>query len=516
MSDIASVKLTTKQNVQQNPFSHDQTVGGARKDRTLTTNVRLDREYVANGNQGYQPFLRVLGNNADDLTRQFGIQIYEQMMHDPEVRSSVNLIKRAILSEQWTIEPSLPAEHPQYNYAVSMADFVRYALDNMQSDPLVCFNEMLDGIWLGSAISEMTYRLENEGQYEGYLTLKDIKQKPTKQAVYIVDAYNNTVGIMTARYPGQIYPSGSLVAVPLTDGIIPGMLPRKKFIVFSWDSRDGDPRGQSILRPAYAAYWFKQQIFSEYLSWAAKFASPSLVGKTAQGAVPQTVIDANGSPVLDAAGLPTLQTPEQVLSIALQDFRNGSAIAVPYGAEVVAIETGNDGNAFAEALRVANSEIVKGITMQMLATMEGKNQSRAASETHKDVLGLVMLYAKQLFSNTIRRDCFETLIRYNFGPNLKMFVPKLSLSHGDGFPPSAEQIALLSSAGYLDPSQYDAIDSMLGLPHRKPGTVAPAPAPTKPGGASGTGAVETGNANTNTNLKAALQNMQMQIRGLSD
>jgi len=395
-----------------------------------------------------------------------------------------------------------------------MADFVRYSLLNMQTDPLVAFNELLDGIWLGSSASEMTYQLEKDGPYEGYLTLRDIKQKPNRAAVYVVDSFFNFVGVLTARYPGQIYPAGSLVAVPLESGIIPGLMPRKKFIIFSWDVRNGDPRGQSILRPAYAAYWFKQQIFAEYLSWASKFASPSLIGITAPNAVPQTLLDANGEAMLDGSGQPITQTPEMVLSLALQEFRNGSAIAVPSGADVKAVETGNDGNAFAEALRVANSEIVKAVTMQLLATMEGKNQSRAASETHKDVLGLVLLYAKQLFSNTMQRDCFATLIRYNFGPNMGAYVPRLNLAHGSGFPPSPEQVALLSSAGYLDPSQYAGIDSQLGLPRRKPGTVAPAPVPVKPGGGGGGGgAAASAGADAGATQKALIQ-MQAQLRDL--
>lgn len=430
------------------------------------------------GYRGYQPFLRALSHQFDDLSIEFGVEIYDQMMTDPEVAGTINLIKRAILSEGWSIEPSLPRDDPNYVFAVAMADFVRACLENLNTDPLVIFNELLDGIRLGSSCAEQTYRLCETGIYEGYLMLRDIKQKPNRSTVYVVDSFYNWVGILTARYPGQVYPAGSLVAVPVSpNGYIAGLLPRKKFIVFSWDVRENDPRGTSILRPAYSAWWTKQQIMSEYLSWASKFASPSLVGNTAQGAVAQVVTDASGDAVLDANGNPVTQTPEEVLAVSLQAFRNGSAIAVPFGSEIKAIETGNDGNAFAEAVRVMNTEIVKAVTMQLLATVEGKNQSRSASEVHQDVLGMLLLYVKQLFANTIRRDCFGPLLRYNFGDGIERYVPKLNLSHGTGFPPTPEQIANLMSAGYIDPTQFDELDKVLGLPRRTPQPVAAGAAP---------------------------------------
>lgn len=484
-----AVHLKTTQSIERNPFMPNvgSTAGGPKRDRVVRLNADLNREYVSTGWLGWQPFLRSLLHSFDDLTQEFGLQVYEQMMTDPEVFAAVSLLQRSILSEGWTIEPSVGKDHPNYNFALAMADFVRVNLENLDDDFLVTLRQSLDGLWCGSSLSEQSYRLEEDGMYEGYLTLRSIKQKQNHTTVYVVDAFFNFVGVLTARYPGQVYPAGSLVAIPTgpDGGIVPGLLPRKKFIIFSWDVHNNDPRGRSILRPVYGAWWFKQQMFTEYLSWASKFASPSIVGITAPNAVPETELDENGDVVEDENGVPVGRTPEEVMAAALQGFRNGSAIAIPNGADIKTIETGNDGNAYAEGIRVANTEIVKGITMQMLATMEGKNQSRAATDVHLDVLGMLNLYIKHLLCSTYRRDCFKPLLEYNFGKAIGPYIPRLNLSHGSGFPPTLEQIAQLSTSGYLHPSQYEALDRVLGLPRRDPASMQ---APQ--GGVSGNGAAQ--------------------------
>ena len=70
------------------------------------------------------------------------------------------------------------------------------------------------------------------------------------------------------------------------------------------------------------------------------------------------------------------------------------------------------------------------------------------------------------------------LVSYNYGPEVaRQLTPMTSLGGVEKQDWSAKALAVaaLAKAGYLDPSQYAAIDKELNLPVRE---VAPAPQPT--------------------------------------
>lgn len=440
-------------------------------DKKLEIHTSLSREYVADGTYGFYPYVRGLPHPFDDISTEFGVDVYERMMTDSEVSASIEVIKMATLANGYRVQPALQPQDDGYNMALGVAEFVSRCIEGTVTPFYDVMWQLMDALPQGSKVGELIYHLCDEGEDEGYLVLKDIKCKPNRMTVFAVDPYMNVIGLLASRIPGMQYPASAFIPLP-NEGdpnknqSVYRLLPRSKFVIFTWGMTNNDPRGRSALRPAYSAWWFKQQIIAEYLSWASKFASPSLVGETAPNAVAQTLLDVNGDPVLDVNGQPVCVTPEETLAQSLVNFRNGSAIGIPNGAKVYPIDTGNDGNAFAEAMRIANNEIVKAILKQTLATLEGKNQSRAASESHQDVLGLVILYVKSLLAKTIERDIFSKLVEYNFGKRAMKYVPKLQLGYGDGFSVSPEAIAKLTEAGFIHPSQYPEIDRMLGLPAR--------------------------------------------------
>lgn len=476
--------LIQTRRVQRNPFVPESVE--PRPDVTIVAHADPTKEYVPSGTHGYMPFLRAQPQYIDDLTSQFGLDVYDRMKTDPIVYSSERVFTLAILGNGYELMPALSREESDYDTAVKMRDFVQENIDHLETPYDVILEQHLNAFEYGCAVNEQIYTTEGSK-----LWLKDIRDKPLQNAVFIVDSYNQTIGIMTQRFPGQIYPAGSYISIPLAltdkqdDGVrnelnrkgefdiskrMPGFLPRDLFSILTNEMRFNDERGRSGLRAAYSAWWFKQQIMAEYLSYLSKFGSPSLVGETAEGAVAQTMLDDDGNPLLDADDNPLVKTPEKVLSEALASFQNGSAIAVPFGAKVSAIAVAGDGQAFAGALNWANSEMVRGITYQYLATSEGAHQARASSETHQDILSLGILRRKRWLANQQRREVYARLLRYNFdlsGKKIERYVPNLNLGFGDGFPYTPQSIAQLASAGFLDDSQKERIDEHLGLPKRE-------------------------------------------------
>ena len=117
---------------------------------------------------------------------------------------------------------------------------------------------------------------------------------------------------------------------------------------------------------------------------------------------------------------------------------------------------------------------------------EGIHQARASSDTHQDILSLGIMRRKSWLASQQRREVYKRLLMYNFdlsGKKIARYVPHLNLGLGDGFPLSADSVAKLASAGFLDPSQHEKIDERIGLPRREkqtPISIQTSPTPAKP------------------------------------
>jgi hypothetical protein len=162
---------------------------------------------------------------------------------------------------------------------------------------------MLDATCFGNKVAELVSVLERDdgpGGARTWLRIRAIKPEPRQSVAFVVEQFMNLVGFLGAT-PGQATPS---TGSPLKPGD-PAILPRDKFAVLSWRPRDCDPRGTSILRPAYEAWWRKRQMFPEYLKYLTQFAGPSLWGSPPADALPASVADP-----LDALAPVPVDVPE--------------------------------------------------------------------------------------------------------------------------------------------------------------------------------------------------------------
>jgi phage gp29-like protein len=186
-------------------------------------------------------------------------------------------------------------------------------------------------------------------------------------------------------------------------------------------------------------------------------------------------------------------TPEQALLASLLAFRNGSALALPAGSAVTPIQSLGDGAAFTRAITDCNHEIIKAILTQTLATEEGEHQARAAAAVHSDVLDTLVRQGKKSVVRMLARDVLRPWVAYNWGPRADALVPIPSLGTTEEQDKTAlmNAVANLQRAGYPHPSQYPAIDQMLGLPVRDLTQDAGAEQQPAPAGQSGTQPAES-------------------------
>jgi hypothetical protein len=441
--------------------------------RVLQVSAAASKQYVAGSRiSWYQDLPRALPWAIDDVEGSFGLDIYARMLLDPQVKSTLGVLKSSILEEGITLNPAIDdKEDPDYDRAVAVrdeAEAMLSALDTALDDVLW---DMLDALAYGYRMAEQTYDLAG-GTYQLVL----LQPKPAESVAFVVDPFYRVLGIL-GRIPGQPFPvqQGAILTNLESD---PNFLPRSKFAVLTSRPKDGDPRGTSTLRAAFASWNSKQQVTRDYLKYLAQFATPSLIGFTADGADVYQLVDSNGDPMLDTNGNPVMGAPEQDMVTTLQQFAAGTASAFPYGARVQPIEMSGDGSAYINAIKQYDRQITKNILHQTLATEDSEHQTRASTGTHKDILDTIVRQLKRPVERMMERDVLHVWLRLNGRERDLDLCPIVTLGVAE-----QEDLAKLwtavSGIGYtLDASQYPAVDEMLGFPEREaPQEPPPMPAP---------------------------------------
>lgn len=448
----------------------------------------LIREYVAGGGMSwYGNQVRALPPAIDDLTNDFGDDLYDRMMLDPQVSACMTILKASILEDGLHLTPAVEdADDPDYDLATEIMDEAEAMIENLIEPLDDSLWDMLTCIANGNRVAEqkMGYaKADKDGRK--ILNLESLKVKPRRATAFVIDPYLNVVGLL-GRPPG--FPSPFLASWLIDpDNPPPNLLARSKFAVLTHRPKDGDPRGTSLLKPAYEPWWRKRQVIPEWLKYLTQFAGPSIWGTVPEKALAQPQLDSNGQPIL---GAPML-TPETVLFNALQQLRNGTAGAFPYGTVINQLTpaAANAVSPFSHAIQESNLEITKCILTQNLATEEGQHQARAAAQVHQDVLDTLVRQGKRSLVRVLIKDVIRPWISYNWGDKARKLAPKASLGVTEEHDRSAMMTAIssLQTSGFLAPSQLQAVDDMLGLPIRTPDEamppeIIPPPAPVAPGG----------------------------------
>lgn len=447
----------------------------------------LTREYASAGGGGIigaAGFLRTLPVYVDDVSADFGDDLYERIQFDSRVAAEIGNLKAAILEDGVVLSPAVAdASQDGYALAATIADAATAMLAEL--DPALddTLWDMAAHLALGNRVAEKTYDYGDVAGKTGLL-LTRLATKPRKNVSYVVDAFNRVIGLL-ARIPGE--------ANGVTGGLVvaagappPNLLPRDKFACLVNRPVDGDPRGTSLLRTAYTPWVQKQQMIGEHVKYLTQFASPSIIAKLSKLARDKRIANTDGTYSVIAAA--------DALLAELLAFRNGTALVVPPETDVDELYSTGDGAAFLRAFEMWNRQITEAITGQALATTEGEHQARAAASVHQDILATRVKQHKLGVARVLRREVLRQWVRLNWGDlAAQLLTPLVSLGtvEEEDVTPRMTAVAGLERAGYLAPSQRPAIDVLLGLPERTPEETAreterasqPPPAPVAPGAA---------------------------------
>jgi hypothetical protein len=434
----------------------------------------LTRESIAGGSLAYVGnYARALPTYIDDISRDFdlGDSVYARMSVDPQIAAALSIFKASILEDGVTFAPAVEdADDPDYDLATEISDECERMWDDLSTASDDVLWNMMDSIAEGNKLAEQVYELR-PGVVTGrrLLQLESLKVKPRQSYLFVTDAFDNLVGIL-GRRPGDPMPTGG--RWPLDTKNPPeNLFATQKFAIASFRPKDGDPRGTSILRPAYDPWWRKRQALVEYVKYLAQFAGPSIWATLPEGTTPAgAALDYLGNVQTTSTGTPASgPSPLDDLLASLQAFRNGTAGAFAHGTELHELMMQGEGAAFLRAIAECNMSIVKTILTQTLTTEEGEHQARAAAQVHQDVLDTLVRQGKRSVVRMVAKQILRPWVTYNWGEQVaQSLVPKASLGSTEEVDraPMIQAIASLAKSPYLHPSQLPELDSMLGLPVR--------------------------------------------------
>jgi hypothetical protein len=446
--------------------------------------------------------IHTLPTYIDELERDFGTDMYLRLLNDAAVKAADGVLRDSILDKPITLSlgidektdkakeakkkakgvaepgmtPGLPGAPPpvpeetaqrssrKKKLAEKVLEFCEAALDHIDGDVMTLAREMLEGIPLGYKLAELVYevadlRLDQKAGKQ--LVVKKVKTKPHEAVSFVSNHYNDIMG-----YLPRDLNTGLLASLQPNDaGEVPGMLPEAKVLRFTWNPRNGDPRGTSNLRAAYVPWRLKIGLYPAYEAYLARFAQPATALEL-DGAPLPPMTDAAGETTTDPAVVTTL------LLTSLRNFAGGGAMVVPVG-KVNMLEAAKGGEVYLQAFTLVNTEITKAILHQELATNEAQFGTRAQSEVHQDVMGMQVALGKAVLADMFRYQLLARMVEYNYGPEALEVLPRVTFGETEQQDLSTVASAAVSfvTNQMIVPSQYNEVLEMVHFPQIPQDTV---------------------------------------------
>lgn len=288
---------------------------------------------------------------------------------------------------------------------------------------------------------------------------RNLKVKPFGSALFAIDAYLNVLGIIPA-WTGR------------TNYNVLDVISRDKFLVFTVNPRNNDPRGISAYWPLIEWWSLKQTIpfnFRKYLSQEALPIPILELPQSAQGWYFAKGPD--GKPVMED-GKPKFITAEESARITIENMYNGKGVVVPHDVTIKPYEgSSSKAKVFPESLNTIDGQMEGGFLMQRLAqsTSDTGSASTKGAEVQEGRLTDQFFWYKRILATMLLYDLIVVAIRVNLGVWAIPYLPIISL--GDAEKRDwADDLKTISQAyfwGFIDDTMRAELCAWLGLP--KPG-----------------------------------------------
>ena len=415
----------------------------------------LKTEYVV-GLTGFwggisNKYPQVLSSTPEDLSREIGWNYIDAMITDPAVKAAFDYLRASALRGGFQLSPALHGEKikgdkleapdPETKEAIEICDFVKRSLNGMESSLEQVSWEVLYGGLIGNALVEIDWMDADNEDDDGKLVPRKLVVRPRWSYHYVVNSSMQLQGI---------------IARVAMESTIKYLAKDNKFIIWTWDGRNGDPRGQSIVRPAYNAWLMKINQWPELNKFLLQFGSPSIW-------VEQTAADAASSFVTPDG---VVVSAQQAITTALINYAAGKTISLPYGYKLNIMESRGDGTVQREIIKLLNNEIVMSILYSPRTLLEAEHGSKADQGGAQDAAGLPITRVQSSLCDVYQKQLIRSIVALNCGSAKAVkYAPVISLAITEQQDLAAVMtaVAALMNCQYLADSQLPGVDAMLGL-----------------------------------------------------
>jgi hypothetical protein len=363
-----------------------------------------DREVVVGGPPGAGIGAQggyIAAQAYDDVVLQFGPRVYDLMALDSDVAPSLAMLKAAAVGDGPSVSPAEseapgvddagPERQAELDLAQEIAEAATRLFARLQTaDPPLdeTLKGLLDGLHKGSAVAETVYG-DGAGPDAGRWMLDTFAVKPRWAYLYQVDRFNRVAALRCWTEDGWQDVS------------------RRNFAVFTWRPQEGDPRGTSLLRPAYIPWNAKLQSYPEYVEFLRHFADPKTV--ITAGEKQQT------RRVTDSGGRTTELSPAEQNLQAVLGLKNNSVLSLPAGALAKFLESQSGGEAWDRGFDRWAREIFRVILMSARPSQEAQHGSKADTDTGMDMIALAINEVRRPLAACLRRDVLHPWVTVNWG-----------------------------------------------------------------------------------------------------
>ncbi len=291
-----------------------------------------------------------------------GLKIYDEIERDTHAWSVLQKRKHQLVGREWIVEPG-----GENKIDIEAADFIQEQLAALPFDQ-ICL-DLLDATLKGFAISEVIY-----GRDGRHITVDEITTLDQRRFVFDLE-WKPRLVTMASPTKGE-------------------ELPERKFLTHRFGVKGNNPYGLGLGTRLFWPVLFKRNGVAFWMKFLERFASPIPVGKYPIGSLPAQQRD---------------------LMTVLRGMNHASAITVPIGTELDSFESKRTGSVhYEEWGRFWNSEMSKATLGETLTTEMGQNGARAASETHANVLDMLVDSDADLLSGTLNTQIIRWLTAFNY------------------------------------------------------------------------------------------------------
>jgi phage gp29-like protein len=310
------------------------------------------------------------------LEEEKGLEVFNEMMRDPQVISAISVKKWAVTASRWHVAPRKGMDLDEE--AQTIAKFVEWNLSTLLGDTGLRLDPVLSAFAYGRSDCEIVYDVVPSGEFKGKYYIKEIKPKNVGYITYEMDDYSNIINYVVVDHYGN------------EKKVKPW-----KMIHYTWNGEFGNPYGVPDLGAAYPYYWLKKQAYKNLAIFMDKYASP----------IPVFYPEKN----LTAAEKAALKT-------AANDYHISNSLVMPKGTKLeMEQNNGAGGSVYIAAIHECDAQVTRSILLQTLSTNENqKTGTHAQAKVHEKRLGDCTRKVQDDVEAIVEGQMIKRLVDINF------------------------------------------------------------------------------------------------------